>query len=78
MPRPLTLTDTLADHHVMSRVSARCTACGHVAAIDTWGLGVKLGWETPLTEVEKKLRCTRCSAKECRLVTGLRRSSRGS
>lgn len=78
MPRPLTLTDTLADHHVMSRVTARCMACAHVGVIDTWSLGVKLGWETPLTEVESRLRCTRCRARQCKLSTSLRRSSRGS
>jgi hypothetical protein len=76
MPRPLTLTDTLADHHVLSRVGAVCDACGHAAPVDTWSLGVRLGWETPLKDVEAKLRCTRCSAKRCRLVTNLRRSSR--
>lgn len=77
MPRPLDLTDTLADHHVMSRVAATCASCGHVATLDTWSLGVKLGWETPLVEVEARLKCTRCGAKACRLVTGLRGSSRG-
>jgi hypothetical protein len=43
MARPLTLTDALADHHGMSRVSAICASCGHVATVDIWALGVKLG-----------------------------------
>jgi hypothetical protein len=76
MPRPLTLCDSLADHHVLSRVSAHCQTCGHYAVLDTWSLGVRLGWETPLGELEAKLRCSRCSARPCRITTHLRRSSR--
>ena len=77
MPRPLTLTDTLADHHTLSRVSAQCEACRHVALLDTWALGVRLGWDVPLADVESRLRCGRCGAKRCRLAVSLRRSSRG-
>jgi hypothetical protein len=76
MPRPLTLTDTLADHHTLSRVTAHCESCRHVSPLDTWSLGVRLGWDVPLAEVEAKLKCGRCGAKGCRLTVSLRRSSR--
>jgi ribosomal protein S27AE len=77
MPRPLALTDTLADHHTLSRVTAQCGECRHVAPLDTWMLGVRLGWDVPLSEVEARLRCGRCGGKQCRLSVSLRRSSRG-
>lgn len=76
MPRPLTLTDTLADHHSLSRVSAHCLACGHSVVLDTWTLGVRLGWDVPLVDLAQRLRCTRCNARGCRVATSLRRPQR--
>ncbi len=76
MPRPLALTDTIADHHAISRVTANCAVCGHVSVLDTWVLGTRQGWDLPLSELAGRLRCSSCGARACRLAVALRRPPR--
>lgn len=75
-PRELTVEHTLADHHLESKVVAHCDACRHVARLDTWSLGLRLGWDAPMREVEGRLRCTACGSKRCRLTVQPWRSRR--
>lgn len=56
MPAPITkLSDRFADY----TLRIRCKKCGHERATEPHALAKLLGWETPLTTVATRLRCSR-------------------
>jgi DNA-directed RNA polymerase subunit RPC12/RpoP len=66
MPVPITkLSDRFADY----TLRIRCKKCGHERTTDPHALAKLLGWETPLTTVAARLRCSRCNLRgECELT----------
>ena len=66
MPTPITkLSDRFADY----LLQIRCRKCGHERTTEPHALAKLLGWETPLTTVAARLRCSRCGARgECALT----------
>lgn len=58
MPAPSTkLSDRFADY--IRRI--RCKKYGHERTTDPHALAKLLGWETPLTTVAARLRCSKCN-----------------
>lgn len=66
MPAPIKkLSDRFADY--ILRI--RCKKCGHERTTDPHALAKLLGWETPLTTVAARLRCSKCNVRgECELT----------
>jgi hypothetical protein len=66
MPAPITkLSDRFADY----TLRIRCRKCGHERICDPHALAKLLGWETPLTKVAMRLRCSKCNVRgECELT----------
>lgn len=66
MPTPITkLSDRFADY----TLRIRCRKCGHERHTEPHALAKLLGWETPLTKVAARLRCSKCDVRgECELT----------
>lgn len=66
MPAPVNkLSDRFADY----QLRIRCKRCKHERITDPHVFGKICGWETPLVELAKKLRCSKCHTKgECELA----------
>jgi hypothetical protein len=65
MAKPITkLSDDFADFEL--RIT--CRKCAHVRLTEPHALARLVGWETPLTIVATRLRCSKCHARgECEL-----------
>jgi hypothetical protein len=65
MPAPITkLSDRFADF----TLRIKCRKCGHVRVTEPHALAKLLGWETPLTTVALRMRCSKCQVRgECDL-----------
>jgi hypothetical protein len=49
----------------------KCRKCGHERFTDPHAPAKLLGWETPITTVAARLRCSKCQARgECELTVG--------
>lgn len=68
MPQPITkLSDRFADY----TLRIRCKKCGHERHTEPHALAKILGWETSLTTVALRLRCSKCHVRgECELMAG--------
>jgi hypothetical protein len=56
----------------------RCRKCGHERQTEPHFLAKLLGWETPLTKVAERLRCSRCDVRgECELTAITQTKPRG-
>lgn len=66
MPVHITkLSDRFADY----TLRIRCRKCGHERFTEPHALAKLLGWETPLTTVAAKMRCSKCQVRgECELA----------
>jgi hypothetical protein len=75
MPAPITkLSDRFADY----TLRIRCRKCGHERHTEPHALAKLLGWETPLTTVALRLRCSRCQVRgECELTAQNQPKPRG-
>jgi hypothetical protein len=75
MPAPITkLSDRFADY--LLRI--RCKKCGHERTTDPHALAKLLGWETPLTTVASRLRCSKYHVRgECELAATNQPKPRG-
>lgn len=75
MPAPVKkLSDRFADYDL----SITCKKCGHVRVTEPHVLAKILGWETPLTTVAQRLRCSKCHARgECELTAVNQSKPRG-
>ena len=65
MPQPITkLSDRFADY----TLSIRCKKCAHERVTEPHALAKLMGWETPLTTIAMRMRCSKCQARgECEL-----------
>jgi hypothetical protein len=75
MPAPIKkLSDRFADY--ILRI--RCRKCGHERTTEPYALAKLLGWETPLTTVAARLRCSKCNVRgECELTASNQPKPRG-
>jgi len=66
MPALVTkLSDRFADYTL--RIT--CRKCKHERTTDPHALAKLMGWETPLTTVAARMRCSKCNARgECELT----------
>jgi hypothetical protein len=53
------LSDRFADYDLR----IRCKKCGHERITEPHVFGKIMGWETPLVEVAKRLRCSKCHSR---------------
>ena len=44
-----------------------CRPCGHTRATEPAALAKIVGWDVPLEALARRLRCSRCGAKDCKL-----------
>lgn len=61
--KPLTVVK-LSDHFGQYVLTLTC-ACGHARVARPKTLASIAGWDAPLTDVIKRLRCSRCGAHQC-------------
>jgi|KBSSwiStaDraftv2_1062776.scaffolds.fasta_scaffold13110_5 hypothetical protein len=54
-----------------------CRKCRHVRITEPRTLAQIVGWDTPLTTLEKRLRCSSCGGKDCELTANPRPRPRG-
>jgi hypothetical protein len=75
LPAPITkLSDRFSDY----TLRIRCRKCGHERTTDPRVLAKLVGWETPLTTVAAKMRCSKCQIRgECELTAINTPKSRG-
>jgi hypothetical protein len=59
---------TLAQHYESTNVSVICNgrACGRQADLDLPALAERFGWDTPLTALRPRLRCSACGSRDVR------------
>ena len=49
-------------------LSARCRKCKHARTIDPHTLAQLVGWNARLADVAARLRCSKCSARNCEVI----------
>ena len=76
MRRPLTVTK-LSDRFGDYTLIMTCRRCKHARHSDPHAIAKILGWETPLTVVATRLRCSNCHAKDVEITTELSPRPRG-
>ena len=54
-----------------------CRKCRHVRITEPRMLAKIVGWDTPLSTLEKRLRCSSCGGKDCELTANPRPRPRG-
>jgi hypothetical protein len=59
--------DKLSDEFGQYLLILKCAECGHERASDPHTLGRLCGWDAKLTDVAKRLRCSKCGRKKCTL-----------
>jgi hypothetical protein len=76
MPAPVNkLSDRFADY----TLRIRCRKCSHERTSDPHTFAKLMGWETLLTTLAARLRCSKCNARgESELTVHSRRKPRGS
>jgi len=57
-------------------LSARCRKCRHTRTIDPHTLAQLVGWNATLASIALRLRCSKCSARNCEISTMKRPKSR--
>lgn len=70
--RPMEVT-RLGDQFADYLLSAGCRRCKHTRSIDPYSLAQSVGWNGVLSRLASRLRCSKCSARNCENVA-LRRS----
>jgi hypothetical protein len=58
----------LGDHFGDYVLSARCRKCKHSRTIDPHSLAQLVGWDTKLSSVALRLRCSQCNARNCEVI----------
>ncbi len=48
-------------------LKVECLACGHALTMEGYEVAREIG-TIPLSDIEKRLRCSRCTAKESRMI----------
>jgi DNA-directed RNA polymerase subunit RPC12/RpoP len=57
----------LADEFGQYLLVLKCQSCGHERSAYPAALAQFCGWDITLENVEKRLRCSKCGARACRL-----------
>jgi hypothetical protein len=57
----------LSDEFGQYTLVLKCSKCGHERTAEPHTLGRLCGWDAKLTDVEKKMRCSKCGEKKCSL-----------
>ena len=57
------LSDKFGQYHL----NLKCTCCGHERQSYPHTLAHLSGWDARLEEIEKRLRCSKCGQKSCRI-----------
>jgi hypothetical protein len=66
MPREFRI-NKLSDEFGLYSLLIECRACGHKRTTEPHLLGKLCGWDARLEEVAKRMRCSKCGKKDCRL-----------
>ena len=69
--------DKLSDEFGQYTLVLQCAACRHERTAEPRTLGRLCGWDARLEEVAKRMRCSKCGAKQCRLRALLLQKPRG-
>ncbi len=67
----------LGDEFGQYTLALKCTLCGHEREADPHALGRLCGWNALLDDVAKRLRCSKCGGKDCKLRAFQPRKPRG-
>lgn len=67
----------LSQCYLVHDLAAKCEACRHVQRLDVWELAQRIGWDTTLAELERRLKCSRCGARPASLAVTKARAWRG-
>ena len=57
--------EKLSDEFGQYELTLKCGACGHIRRAPPHTLARLCGWEAQITQVAKRLRCSKCGAKKC-------------
>jgi hypothetical protein len=69
--------EKLSDEFGQYTLVLKCASCGHERITQPNTLGRLCGWDAKLVEVEKRMRCSKCSKKCCTLRAVPQRKPRG-
>jgi hypothetical protein len=69
--------EKLSDEFGQYTLVLKCAACGHERITHPTTLGRLCGWDAKLADVEKRMRCSKCSKKLCTLRAVPPRKPRG-
>ena len=69
--------EKLSDEFGQYTLVLKCSACGHERETEPHTLGRLCGWDARLEEVAKRMRCSKCGAKQCTLRVFPPRKPRG-
>lgn len=72
-PNVTKLSDEFGDY-LLSMV---CRRCKHTRTTEPHALARVFGWNTELAAIAKRLRCSRCHARDCELIATVRPRPRG-
>jgi len=64
-PRPPINVVKLSDHGGQYVLTLTC-ACGHTRTAQPQTLARLAGWDAPLADVVKRLRCSQCGKRQCK------------
>lgn len=59
--------DKLSDEFGQYTLVLKCAECGHERKAEPLTLGRLCGWDARLTDVAKRMRCSKCGKKRCSL-----------
>lgn len=76
MPRDFRI-EKLSDEFGQYTVVLRCKACEHERITEPISLVRMCGWDARLEDLAKRMRCSKCGAKQCALHTYPPRKPRG-
>jgi hypothetical protein len=62
--RPPLKIDRLRDHSGQYVITLKCL-CGHVRQASPQTLAALAGWDARLADLAKRLRCSKCGARQC-------------
>jgi len=77
MPLPARAIDKLSDHSGSYLICVTCLRCKHEREILPRSLAHIVGWNATLEQACRRLRCSRCQAREYRVEVAFDRKPRG-
>ncbi len=69
--------DRLSDEFGQYNLLLRCRSCGHERTAVPKALGRLCGWDSKISDIAKRLRCSKCGKKQCDLRAMPPRKPRG-